>query len=89
MREDLATSRRIHPSNHPNVPKAVHSLGLLLRKMRRWDEGEALFVEALTGRTATLGEGHPDTRSTAAALEALRRERSSGGAGSEGGGGRV
>ena len=41
--------------------------------MRRWDEAEALFVEALAGYTATLGEGHSDTRRTAAAPGASRR----------------
>ena len=36
------------------------------------------MVEALSGRTPTLGEGHPQTRDTAASLEELRRERGNG-----------
>ena len=60
---------------------AVNNLGCLLKDMCRWDEGEALLVEALVGYTATLGEGHPHTRGTAAHLEALRRGRGGGGRG--------
>ena len=54
---------------------AAHNLGALLRDMRRWDEGEALLVEALAGFTATMGESHPRAQTTAANLEALRQER--------------
>ena len=58
-----------------DVLMAANNLGMLLMDMRRWDEGEALLVEALAGNTATLGEGHPNTRETAASLEELRRRR--------------
>ena len=60
---------------------AVNNLGALLTDMGRLDEAEALLREALAGQVATLGEGHPDTRNTAAHLEDLLKKKRRGGGG--------
>ena len=52
--------------------------------MDRLDEAEVLLREALAGRQLALGEGHPDTRDSAADLEALlklQQQRGAGGGG--------
>ena len=85
MREDLEASRVALTSAHPSTLTAAHNLGGLLAEMGRLDEAEVLLREALAGFQLALGEGHPDTRNSAALLEALlerrQQQRGAGGGG--------
>ena len=78
----------MHTSAHPSTLRAASNLGLLLVDMGRLDEAEVLLREALAGQQLALGEGHPDTRTTAASLEALLKRRQQQQHGAGGGGGK-
>ena len=89
MRECLEARRTVLTSAHPLTLTAANNLGRLLVDMGRLDEAEVLLREALAGFQLALGEGHPHTRDTTAALEALHtRQQQQQQRGAGGGGGK-
>ncbi len=58
-RDALALSRSAHGDRHPRVALALDDLALLLQRVGRYDEAEALIEEALDIGEASLGAEHP------------------------------
>ena len=79
MRSALAGRRAALGGRHPDTAASAHALGCLLLATGDGDSGSegaaeageearALLQEALAARQAALGDAHPDTAATAAAL---------------------
>ena len=56
-----ARLRTLVGSDDPETLAAGHDVALALRDLRRYREAEERFREVHTGRSRTLGRGHPDT----------------------------
>ena len=61
LSDALAIRRRILPPDHPDTLAAVHDLGKLLIRRRRFEQAEPYAREAMVGRDRQLGPSHPDT----------------------------
>jgi tetratricopeptide (TPR) repeat protein len=57
--------------DHPACLELRSNLALCLERQGRYEESKTLYREVLAGHQAMLGEGHPYTTATAAALNAL------------------
>ncbi|HEY6986725.1 MAG TPA: serine/threonine-protein kinase [Rhodanobacteraceae bacterium] len=59
--EALAITRRIHPGSHPQTATMLSSLGDSRAMVKDFTGAETAFQDALSMRSALLGEQHPDT----------------------------
>ncbi|KAJ6081476.1 hypothetical protein N7499_006350 [Penicillium canescens] len=50
-----------HPQNHPARSLALYNLGNLYIEMGKFTQARDRYIEAVTGREASLGPDHPDT----------------------------
>jgi serine/threonine protein kinase/Tfp pilus assembly protein PilF len=67
--------RTLAGKDHPFTLRHINGLGVLRTKQERYEEAEALFSQALSGRKLKLGEDHPYTLETINDLGVLRREQ--------------
>jgi tetratricopeptide (TPR) repeat protein len=67
--------KRLLGDEHPSVATSLNNLAFLYRSQGRYNEAEALYIEALAMRKRLLGENHPNTITTRQNLEYLRRNR--------------
>jgi len=73
----VATLRKLMPPDTPEFLTAQHALGQALADAGRHTEAIEILTEVLTGRTTTLGETHPHTNTTRAALRRLEEPSAS------------
>jgi serine/threonine-protein kinase len=71
-REAIAVAERFYVRPHPDVAAAVGIYGSFLVAKARYDEAEPYVLRALAMRRALLGDAHPDTLNSIAALGRLR-----------------
>ena len=66
MRQELLGDR------HPHVATSLNNLAVLRSNQNRYDEAEALFLQALEIRESVLGSNHPNTQDTKNSIAYLR-----------------
>jgi tRNA A-37 threonylcarbamoyl transferase component Bud32 len=71
-REAIAVVERLYVRPHPDVATAVGIYGSFLVAKARYEEAEPYVLRALAMRRALLGDAHPDTLNSLAALGRLR-----------------
>ena len=74
----LETQRRVFGEDHGDTLQTLHNLGRLYAVQARYDEAEDTLSRAAEMRRAVLGEQHPRTRESVAALEAVLADRAAG-----------
>ncbi|MEO6690330.1 MAG: tetratricopeptide repeat protein, partial [Dokdonella sp.] len=71
-REAIAVAERLYVRPHPDVASTVGIYGSFLVAMARYEEADPYIVRALAMRRSLLGDAHPDTLNSLAALGRLR-----------------
>ena len=66
MRQELLGDR------HPSVATSLNNLAALRYNQNRYDEAEALFLQALAIFESVLGSNHPNTQSVKNFIAYLR-----------------
>jgi serine/threonine protein kinase len=75
LHEALEVCRRAYSEQHPKALSAVYFLAVLNQRRGQPAEADKLYLRALDGRRAVLGQGHADVGQTLAALGQLRLEQ--------------
>lgn len=78
-RQDYERARQIWSETlapeHPNVGVALEYLGIVLRKLGRYDEAEAVLAESIANRITAFGPRHPEVAAPLNALAVAQFER--------------
>ncbi|WP_320064991.1 tetratricopeptide repeat protein [Micromonospora sp. RTGN7] len=72
---DLLDLRRVLDADHPHVLLTLHELAWTIARQGRWTEAESLYRRVLERRSRSLGDDHPETKTTRWALRELLQGR--------------
>ncbi|PZO40651.1 MAG: tetratricopeptide repeat-containing protein [Pseudanabaena frigida] len=72
LHESLQLRRKLLGDRHPDIAYSFNNLAVLRYNQNRYDEAEALFLQALEIRESVLGSNHPYTQGTKDSIAYLR-----------------